>query len=278
MESAERVLSLWELVEEQLVNFAEWVLDFLEWVHGRLVQFVSGPVCLTAPHPCGILLYSVLMLGKCLTTCSQRMLAVALSMNCVQPRPNQDLFKKNDDLCSPHARSETAFLDYYTGPAEHPQHPDLTSPTARQAEEAHARRTTNIPEKEYAGRIALSPHQPSAAADAPWPLIAPSIRHSTLPQPHSLHRPDPADHAANSPQPAYTGGFKSGEARRARTFRARSDDSEHHLQASRAAAVARGQPLPPHVAQQPQAALQQPLGVPEPGIATRCAQSGCSFL
>ena len=59
MESAERVLSLWELVEEQLVNFAEWVLDFLEWVHGRLVQFVSGPVCLTAPHPCGILLYTL---------------------------------------------------------------------------------------------------------------------------------------------------------------------------------------------------------------------------
>ena len=44
MDSAERVLSLWELVEETLVNFAEVVLDFLEWVQGRLVQFVSNPV------------------------------------------------------------------------------------------------------------------------------------------------------------------------------------------------------------------------------------------
>ena len=270
MESAERVLSLWELVEEQLVNFAEWVLDFLEWVHGRLVQFVSGPVRLTAPHPCGILLYGARQLPEpVFTTTASR---GTEHEHGVQPRPNQDLFKKNDDLCSPHARSETAFLDYYTGPVEHTQHPDISSPTARQAEEAHARRT-NIPEKEYAGRIAPSPHQPSAVADTPWPPIAPSIRHSTLPQPHSLHRPDPADHAAIGPQPAHTGGFKPGEARRARTFRARSDDTEHHLQAIRAgvtAAVARGQPLPPHVAQQLQAAPQQPLGVPEPGNAARC--------
>ena len=232
MESAERVISLWELVEEQLVNFAEWLLDLLEWAQAQLTQVLSRPV--RRPHT------SVAHLGLWFSPGSsaahREFGARPLSTPPVllQPRPkNQDLFKKNDDLCSPHARSETAFLDYFKGsntssPFEHPHHTDVPSPTARQVDDAYARRT-GIPEREYAGRA----HQPSALGEVPRPPLAPIMRHS-FPNPYSDYRPDTADlHASSLQAPATMGGHKPAEAWRGRTLRTRSEDPEHHKQASR---------------------------------------------